>query len=203
MVDVPALGAIDAEAGEFWVNSPFSMPWLGHNLSAFERNRMFLNVGAGPFIDVSFLSGADIDSDSRAMIAADFDGDGAEDLLVANAGGGPLRLFHNQCPTDNARVIVRLVGAASNRLGIGSRIVAEVDGRRVVRDLFAPNGFAGQAPAEVFMGLGPAEKVASLSVRWPSGASQRFRNVPVNGRVTITENSPAFAFQPFPSARQP
>ena len=80
-------GELDAEAGEFWVNNPFLITSSGHNLSAFEPNRTFINLGDLRFYDASFASGADIDSDSRSVVAADFDRDGAPDLLVSSAGG--------------------------------------------------------------------------------------------------------------------
>src|SRR4051794_14287703 len=95
------LGKVDKEAGEFWVANPFMMPQLGLNLSSYERSRLFLSVKGSSFIDASYPSGTDIDSDSRAVIVADFDGDGWPDLLVGTVGGGPLRLFLNRFPRTN------------------------------------------------------------------------------------------------------
>ena len=66
---LPALGTLDTEAGEFWVENIFSIPRLGHNLSAYEQNRLFLNEGGRQFIDVSYASNANIDSDDLALAA--------------------------------------------------------------------------------------------------------------------------------------
>ena len=93
-------GDLDVEAGELWVSNPWELMSEGVNLSAYERNRLFFNHEGREFIDLSYQSGADIDSDSRSAIAADFDRDGDLDLLVASVGGGPLRLFMNQIPSD-------------------------------------------------------------------------------------------------------
>ena len=46
---IEALGDVDEEAGEFWIESPFQVPATGHNLSAFEPNRLFLNQGGAAF----------------------------------------------------------------------------------------------------------------------------------------------------------
>ncbi|MDP6442814.1 MAG: CRTAC1 family protein [Pirellulaceae bacterium] len=165
-----AIGEIDYEHGEIWFENPFEMAAQGQNLSAFERNRVYLNLGAGGFLDASFASRADIDSDSRSVIAADFDRDGRPDLLVGSVGGGSLRLFLNRIPNQR-RLRIELVGKTSNRLGIGSRVTAHVGDRQVIRDLFPPNGFMGQGPAELDIGLG-GEQATSVSVRWPSGAVQ-------------------------------
>ena len=174
-----AIGEIDEEAGEFWTKNPFQMPNERENLSSFERNRTFLNLDGTSFIDVSFASGADIDSDSRSVVAADFNLDGATDLLVGSVGGGSLRLFLNRFPKANSSRI-RLEGSGSNRAGIGARLTATVEGRKLVRDLFPQNGFMGQGPAEIILGLGDAKVIDRLEVRWPSGKTQVYDNLAAN-----------------------
>ena len=195
---LPPLGDIDAEAGEFWVENPYKMPGQGYNLSAYERNRMFINLDGRSFLDVSFAAVADIDADSRSVVAADFDGNGTPDLLVASVGGGPLRLFLNRFPDTSRHVWLNLVGTESNRSGIGVRVVAEVAGRRLVRDLFPANGGTGLGPAELHLGLGDADKVDRLTVRWPSGSAQEFRGIPANSRIMLVEDSPDYRALPFP-----
>ena len=180
------LGELDEEA-EFWVENPFQIASGGYNLSAYERNRLFLNLDGESFIDASFASKADIDSDSRSVVAADFDRDGAPDLLVASVGGGPLRLFLNRFPPNGRRVLLELIGVESNRSAIGSRVVAESGGRKIIRDLFPANGGTGQAPPELLPGVGDVEQIETLTVRWPSGRTQTFRHLPVDSRITITE----------------
>ena len=186
LCQLDAIGEIDKEAGEFWVKNPFEMPNARENLSSFERNRTFLNLDGNSFIDVSFASGADIDSDSRSVVAADFNLDGATDLLVGSVGGGSLRLFLNRFPKANYSRI-RLEGAESNRAGIGARLTATVGARKLVRDLFAHNGFMGQGPAEIIFGLGDATAIDHLEVRWPSGKRQVYDNLAANQYFLLKE----------------
>lgn len=193
LCDLPQLGDVDQEAGEFWVSNPFMMPGEGHNLSAYERNCLFMNLGGRDFMDVSFTSGVDLDSDSRSAVVGDFDRDGASDLLVASVGGGPLRLFMNQLGGKSRSVRLNLVGTSSNRMAIGARIVATVDGRQIVRDHFAPNGSMGQGPADTVIGLGEARRISKLIVRWPSGMTQTFDNLPEAKEVTLIEGEPLVA----------
>ncbi len=67
--ELAAPGRPDPARGEFWVGNPWQIVDAGHNLSAYERNRMYLNrVGQG-FTDVSYVSGTDSDGDARAVVA--------------------------------------------------------------------------------------------------------------------------------------
>ena len=61
-------GEIDHAAGEFWVKNPFEMVSGEHNLSAYEQNKFLLNRDGKPFVDLSYESGANIDSDSRSAL---------------------------------------------------------------------------------------------------------------------------------------
>lgn len=167
------------------------MPQNGQNLSAYERNRLFLNHNGNDFVDVSFFSKADIDSDSRSVVAADFNRDGRIDLLVGSVGGGPLRLFLNEIPQTSNYIRLNLKGVLSNRQAIGSRIVVETGKETITRDVFAVNGCMGQAPPEALIGVGEIAQVPLLKIRWPNGVWQEFHQVPVNTTIQIEEGSPA------------
>ena len=194
---IKAIGAIDENAGEFWVENPFDIASNGYNLSAYERNRTFLNVDGDSFLDASFASTMDIDADSRSVVTADFDRDGAPDVLVVSVGGGPVRLYLNRFPPAS-RVRVDLVGRESTRAGIGARVVAEAGGRTIRRALFPANGGFGQGPAELDLGLGNATTIDRLTVTWPSGTEQVFHDIPANGVLQITEGDPEIVQTPFP-----
>ncbi|MEQ9409565.1 MAG: ASPIC/UnbV domain-containing protein [Fuerstiella sp.] len=189
--EIEPLGEVDTAAGEFWTN-PFAMPRNGDNLSAYETNTLFLNVDGSRFLDASFASNANIDADSRSVMVGDFDGDLAPDLLVGSVGGGPLRLFLNRFPKKHHRIDLKLTGTESNRQAIGARVIVEAEGRTIVRDLFAPNGFMGQGPARLDIGVGMADRIEKLTVRWPTGKRQEFENLPVDSTLTIVEGAEDF-----------
>lgn len=194
---MPALGEVDEDRGEFWVENPFDIPSAGENLSAYETNRLYTNLDGQAFIDVSFTSGVDLDSDSRSVICADFNNDGAEDMLVCSVGGGPLRLFINQFPNRGHRLKVDLIGVDSNVAAIGSRVTVHCGDRRIVRDCFPTNGFMGQSPPELLIGLGDSDHVDRLEVRWPTGKVQFFEGLSADSRITITENEPELSLEAF------
>jgi hypothetical protein len=183
---VPLPGKLDPALGEFWVGNPWEIVAYGFNLSAFERDRTFLNVKGQAFLDVSHLTGADSDGDGRSVVAADFRNVGMLDLLVRQAGGGPLLLFENRLPR-RSYLEVSLRGRRSNRQGIGARLTAEAGGLRQVRELYPANGFRSQAPARVHFGLAGAAAVERLTIRWPSGTTQVLTGLRGGRHVVIDE----------------
>jgi hypothetical protein len=133
-IQTPALREIDEDHGEFWVPSPWLFPSSGENLSAYERNGIHLNAGDGVFFNISALTGADSTGDGRSVISFDITDDGMPELLVRQAGGGPLLVFENRFPASSwLRISLR--GIRSNSLGIGSKIECEVDGKTLYREL--------------------------------------------------------------------
>jgi hypothetical protein len=183
---VPQPGQVDDTLGEFWVENPWQIVLHGHNLSAYERNRVFLNVKGQDFLDISHLTGADSDGDGRAVVAADFRNTGLLDLVVRQAGGGPLLLFENRMPRQHY-LKVSLRGRASNRQGIGARVTAVVKGQPLVRELYPANGFFAQAPNTVHFGLGDAATVESLTIRWPSGKVQVLTGLKGDRHIVVDE----------------
>lgn len=181
-------GKLDKSLGEFWVSNPFDIASEGHNLSAFERNRAFLNVQGKDFLEISHLTGADNDGDGRAVVAADFRNVGMLDLVVRQAGGGPLLYYENHLPRKHY-LKVSLRGHVSNRQGIGARITAVVKGQQIVRELFPANGFLSQSPSMVHLGLGDAESVDTLTIRWPSGKTQVLKGVKGDRHIVVDEGT--------------
>ncbi len=183
---VPAPGGLDQSLREFWVGNPWQIVANGHNLSAFERNRAFLNVRGQDFLDISHLTGADSDGDGRAAVAADLRNVGMPDLIVRQAGGGPLLLFENNFPRKHY-LKVSLRGQVSNRQGVGARLTAVVKGRPIVRELYPANSFLSQAPNQVLFGLADDTRVERLTIRWPSGMVQELTDLAADRHVVVDE----------------
>lgn len=82
-------------------------------------------------------------------------------------------------------------GRQSNRLGIGARLIAEVQGRQIVRELFPVNSFRSQMPSHLHFGLGDADRVDSLRILWPSGLEQVITDLEADQHVVIEEGREA------------
>ena len=183
---VAAPGSLDPKLDEFWVDNPWDIVSRGHNLSSYERKRIFLNKEGRNFLDISYLTSADNDGDGRSIVAADFRNNGQLDLVVRQVGGGPLLLYQNQFPKQHY-LTVSLRGHTSNRLGIGARLKAYVGDRRIVRELYPHNTYRSQMPSQVHFGLGDAKSIDRLTIQWPSGTVQELTDLAADRHVVIDE----------------
>ena len=183
---IQAPGDVDKSLGEFWVNNPWEIVKNGHNLSCYERNRTWMNIRGANFIDLSYLTGADSDGDGRCIVAGDFRNNGRQDLVVRQVGGGPLLFFENNFPQRHY-LKVSLRGHESNRLGVGARLKAIVNGQQLIREMNPINSYRSQMPNLVHFGLGDAERVERLEIRWPSGKTQVLADLKADSHIVVDE----------------
>jgi hypothetical protein len=184
--NIPAPGKLDSSLGEFWVGNPWDIINEGHNLSAFERSRTFLNLRGQGFMDVSYLSGADDDGDGRCVAAGDFRNVGRLDVVVRKVGGQSLQLYENNFPQKHY-LKVTLRGTRGNRQGIGARLVAVVKSQLLVREMYPLNSNRSQMPNIVHFGLGEQERVERLTIRWPNGEEQVLTDLAGDRHIVVEE----------------
>ena len=192
---VPCLRDQDTDRGEFWVSSPWNFPASGENLSAYERNGVFLNDRQGGFHDVSYVSGADSPGDGRSAVSWDITGDGMPELFVRQAGGGSLLVFRNRFPPAHW-LKLSLRGTRSNRFGIGAKVECEAGKNVIRRSLYPVVNFLSQAPAMIHLGLADATRIKRLKVRWPSGTTQEWTDLPVDRHLLLREDRAGFETVP-------
>jgi ASPIC and UnbV/FG-GAP-like repeat len=163
-------------------------------LSTLVPNRMFKNVGGKRFAEVTGSSGTGHLQKRHGVACGDWDRDGNVDLFIEMGGAVNGDKYHNvlfQNPGHgNAWLTVKLVGKQTNRSAIGARIKVVTAGEQpltVHRHVSSGSSF-GANPLEQTIGLGRADRVALLEVRWPtSGTTQVFRDVAVNQCLEVTE----------------
>ena len=184
--EAKSLRKLDEDRGEFWVGNPWLFPKSGENLSSFERNGIYVNGGNQVFHDMSYLSGADSKGDGRCVVATDLNGDGMVELLVRQAGGGPLLIFENQFPKRNW-LKLSFQGSESNAPGVGVKVSCAIGDRVIRRENYPIVNFLSQKPAVVELGLGDADVIDRLEIKWPSGKLQVLEDVTVNQHLVIAE----------------
>jgi hypothetical protein len=147
-----------------------------------ERNQLLMNDG-GRFRDISAANAAlcGTPAVSRGLAVGDIDGDGALDLLVTEIGG-PAHLYLNRAADRGHWLMARVIDPKLKRDAIGAVVTISAGGRKQVRHVMAASSYQSSSDPRVHFGLGSAERVDSMRVRWPDGAEESFPGVDA-GRV--------------------
>lgn len=149
-----------------------------------EPNSVFANLADGSFEEVTTDAGRDFASSSKAhrgCAFADFDRDGRVDVVVASLGEAA-ELWQNTSPGQHAWLNVRLLGAKSNRDGIGATIRAG----QQTNVMTSAVGYASSSHDGVHFGLGESADTP-LRVTWPSGSVQDLGRVSANQVLEVRE----------------
>ena len=148
-----------------------------------QSNSLFINDGRGQFRDATTPAGlATAVAVHRGCGVADFNGDGRLDLVVL-ALGAPAELWENESRPDRRWLIVRLVGAKSNRDGIGARVIVG----NQVRTMTTAMGYASSSHAGLHFGMGNLDTPVTVEIQWPLGTRQVVEDVEVNQVIEVRE----------------
>ena len=145
--------------------------------------RVYRNDPGSRLVDVTYELG--VRGRAESAIWVDVDEDGDLDLLTADRGV-PL-LFINQLG-DGTRHWVELLledsGGAPE--AIGARVTLRSAGRTLVREVRTTGALANrEASRWVHVGLGAADAIDSVSVRWRDGTVESFSGVTADGRFRV------------------
>ncbi len=142
----------------------------------------------------------------KGLAHGDLNGDGYLDLIGTNSSGprwddrkqefvpemGPLFVWING-GGDNHWITLSLKGrmgvdgTGSNSDAVGARVYLVAAGRTQVQEVRAGSSYLSMDSIELEFGLGEAEMVDQIRVRWPSGRTQVIEDVPADQVVQITE----------------
>jgi hypothetical protein len=149
---------------------------------------LFRNLSRGKFENASAGVGEQFRRPlvARGAAYADIDRDGDLDLLITT-NDGPAYLYRNDLSNGNHWIRIRTVGSKSNHDGIGSVVRIESRSGKQWNMVRSGSSYCSQSDLPLTFGLGPDTLVSSLEIEWPSGAKQRFTDLPANQFFTIDE----------------
>jgi hypothetical protein len=160
----------------------------GRSLSGYQNKRVWLNDGAGRFVDVAQAVGATDVYDGRSVALADFWNRGVLDVVVANQNG-PLLVYKNTVAPENEWIEFDLEGTKSNRSAIGAKVTLYWNGQQQAQEVSGGSGFAAQNDRRLHFGLGPNPKVEKAVIRWPSGQVQTIDKPAVHQLHKVKESA--------------
>jgi hypothetical protein len=126
----------------------------------------------------------------RGLAIGDYDNDGRVDALVVDDEGSPL-LLHNQTPDAGNWLSLDLEGTKANRDGVGALVTVTANGVKLTRHCATDGSYMSASDKRVHFGLGKADKIESIVVRWPGGGQTVLRDQPINRIISVRQNASA------------
>jgi len=103
------------------------------------------------------------------------------------------QLLRCDSTTKNNWLKVRTIGVKSNRSGIGARLrcVTTVSGEQKphsqIDEVRSGGSYISQNDLRIHFGIGKAEKVDLLEIRWPSGQIDTLKDIKANQLIYVKE----------------
>jgi hypothetical protein len=154
-----------------------------------QRNQIFYNEGKGRFRHVAptAANGLQIQKSSRGAAFGDYDNDGDIDILVVNIDDRPTLLRNDT--TGGHWLTLKLTGTKSNRDAIGALVTIEAGGARQVAEVRSGGSYISHNDMRVHFGLGSANTVDRLTIRWPNGLTETATKLAADRFYTAREGS--------------
>jgi len=146
------------------------------------------NNGDMTFVEEALALGLDWPSKGKGLVTLDYDRDGDRDIAVMS-NNEPFKLFRNDLSgpgTNWLKVVLDRGGdpdVAPN--GFGTRVKIFLDGVPQSQFLDGGETYLGQSELALHFGLGDAEVVDKVVVRWASGQQTVLSDVAANQEILI------------------
>ncbi len=176
------------------------------NYEALMPNQMYHNQGGNGFSNITTAGGFGHLQKGHAIVFADLDNDGDQDVFEQMGGAYPGDGFGDvlfQNPGFNHHWLkLKLIGTKSNRAAIGVRIRVEITEAGKKRSVYChvnSGGSFGASPLRKEIGLGEAESINLVEIHWPtSGITQTFRDIKIDSCVEIREGEKKYKYFSLP-----
>lgn len=151
--------------------------------------QFFRNLGEGRFEEVPaqtlgpYFAGKYL---GRSLARLDWNRDLRDDFVVSHLDA-PVALLTNQTSGAGHSVAFRFAGVESARDAIGTTVEVTAGGRTAMRQLTAGDGYLASNQRQLIFGLGAAERIERLLIRWPSGLEQAFSEIPAGQELLLIE----------------
>jgi len=154
------------------------------------RAQVFEKSAEGPFIELAPSSAGSFfatENLGRGLASLDWNRDGRVDAVISHLDSN-VALLTNESKEVGNFIQLRLCGVESARDAIGTTVSVTVEGRTLVRQLTAGDGYQASNERLLTFGLGTAEAIGKMRVSWPSGRASTYENLSVGKTFTCIES---------------
>ena len=153
-----------------------------------EPKLLQLNQRNGTFCDASAQAGPALMEKrvSRGLAVGDLFNDGQMDVVIGDIDGAPMILRNHGIP-GNHWVSFELAGTKSNRLALNARIKIVAGSMTQTEEIHSGGSYLSQNDLRVHFGLGAAQKIDSVEIRWPSGKIENLPGMAVDQFYAVLE----------------
>lgn len=148
------------------------------------NNKLFRNLGAGAFEDVSVALN-DTPQDSKNAVRIDIGNDGRPDLVVCNPGGDDQRtsVLENTSTTTGAWLVIDLIGDGRlvNTDALGAVVRVHAGGVTRHREIVSGSSTCSTQDLRAHFGLGEATQADWVEIVWPRRGSLASRTERLSG----------------------
>jgi enediyne biosynthesis protein E4 len=151
-------------------------------------NTLLMNTGHGSFVDVSDRcgDGLRVVHSSRGTGFDDLTNNGRIDVVILNSRAPPT-ILQNETRNDHHWLQVQLRGVRTNRDGVGAQVRVTASGRTQMAEVHSGRGYQSHFGTRLHFGLGSADRVQRVEVRWIGGGRDVLEDVPADRLVSIIE----------------
>lgn len=160
------------------------------DLTSIIPNRLLINHHGERFYESTAFSGVGHLQKGHGISFADFNGNGLLDIYAVMGGAVEGDFYHNVL-FENQRafgnwIMLELEGTRANRQAIGARVEVQFEENGSPRSVFrtvSTGGSFGANNSRVHVGLGSADSVNRIIIRWPGDNTLQVMENPETGQL--------------------
>jgi len=155
-----------------------------------QPSQLLRNIDGKRFEDATPLAGPSFMTPivGRGLAVGDINNDGRPDVVTIDCFGG-VHIYANENAASGAWIGLKLIGTKSTRDGSGAIVTVKAGEKTFLRHAHTDGSYMSASDGRVIVGLGQVSGPVNVSIRWPSGLTQKLKAQTPGSYITVTEGA--------------